>query len=46
MILAEVSSTVRQHRICAESGHVVPVDFDGETLAKEAADFLAAADVE
>ena len=42
-ILAQVSSPVREHRVYVESAHVVPVDFDGPTLAKEAADFLAGA---
>jgi carboxylesterase len=40
-IYAGVGSEVRELVIFESSGHVVPVDFDGPTLARAAADFLA-----
>jgi esterase/lipase len=40
-IIACVSSDVREQLVCELSGHVVPVDFGGARLAKQAADFLS-----
>jgi carboxylesterase len=36
-----VSSEIREYRLFATSGHLVPVDFDGPALAQAAAEFLA-----
>ncbi len=35
-----VSSEVCEHLLLAASGHIVPVDFDGDALAQAAAEFL------
>lgn len=40
-IIAGVSSDVREQLVCELSGHVVPVDYDGARLAKQAAEFLS-----
>jgi len=41
VIVASVSSDVREHLVCASSGHVVPVDLDAAELGKRAAEFLS-----
>ena len=41
-ILDGLGSKVKESLVCADSGHVVPVDRDGAALARHVADFMAA----
>ena len=40
-ILQGLGSARKEHKVYPDSGHVVPVDYDGERLAAAIADFLA-----
>jgi len=40
-ILQGLGSARKEHQVYPDSGHVVPVDYDGERLAEATADFLA-----
>jgi len=41
-ILDRLGSVRKEMLVCADSGHVVPVDYDGELLAQRIADFMVA----
>ena len=40
-IFESLGSSVKEKLVCPESGHVVPVDFDGPWLAERVAEFIA-----
>ena len=40
-ILQGLGSARKEHKVYPDSGHVVPVDYDGERLSVAIADFLA-----